>query len=82
MKSNISARISFISSYKVNVSDKSYKENQCTHSIFNSFFFFENRAVCEIMWKNTVESDMPQMTIERMRTSCWITKATNTHSEY
>ena len=37
----------------------------------------ENRAVCEIMWKN-----MPQMTIWRMRIACWITKATDTHSEY
>jgi hypothetical protein len=44
--------------------------------------FFENRAVNEIMWKNTVELDRPQMTIWCMRNSCWIPKATNTHSEY
>jgi len=24
-------------------------------------FFSENRAVCETMWKNTEESDRPQM---------------------
>jgi len=30
-------------------------------------FFFENRAVYEIMWKNIVEPDRPQMTIWRMR---------------
>ena len=42
----------------------------------------ENRAVCEIMWKNTVQRCRPQMTIERMRIACWLTKATYTHSEY
>ena len=31
-----------------------------------SNFYFENGAVYEIRWKNTVESDMPQMTIWRM----------------
>jgi hypothetical protein len=44
--------------------------------------FFENRAVYEITWKNTVQPDRPQMTIWRMRITCWITKATNTHSDY
>jgi len=34
------------------------------------------------MWKNVVERDRPQMTVWRMRIACWITKATNTHSEY
>jgi len=34
--------------------------------MFNNFFF-ENRAVCEIMWKNTVDPDRPLMTVERMR---------------
>jgi len=34
------------------------------------------------MWKNTVETDSPQMKIWRMRVACWIPKATNTHSEY
>jgi hypothetical protein len=33
-----------------NVSDKSCRENQDTHVVFsNVFFFFENRAVYEIM---------------------------------
>ena len=41
-----------------------------------------NRAVYEIMWENTVEPGRPQMTIWRMRITCWIPKATNTHSEY
>jgi hypothetical protein len=52
-----------------------------TH-ILCSVTLCENGAVCEIMWNNTVERDKPQMTIWRMRIACWITKATNTHSEY
>ena len=36
-------------------------------------------CVCEIMWKNVVGRDRPQMTIWRMRIACWIPKATNTH---
>jgi hypothetical protein len=42
----------------------------------------ENRAIREATWKNIVETDSPQMTIRRMRISCWIPKATKTHSEY
>ena len=34
--------------------------------------FFENRALYEIMWKNTVEPDKPQMTTWRMLTACSI----------
>ena len=49
--------------------------------MFN-FFLPENRAVYEIMWKNIVERGRPQMTIWRLRIACWITKATDTHSEY
>jgi len=33
------------------------------------------------MLKNIVEPGRPQMTIWHMRISCWICKATNTHSE-
>jgi len=66
-----------------NVSDKSCKENQNTHFVLNNFLFSpENRAVYEIMWKNVLEPDSPQMTIRRTRFACWITKATNTHWEY
>ena len=46
-----------------------------------TFFFFENRAVYEIMWKNTVERDGLQMTIWRMRIACWEPKATDTHTQ-
>jgi hypothetical protein len=44
--------------------------------------FLANFTVYEIMWKNVVEPDETQMTIWRMRTECWTTKATVTHSEY
>jgi len=45
-------------------------------------FFFENRAICEIMWKNIVEPDRPQMRILRMRIACWIPKATHKYAQY
>jgi len=44
--------------------------------------YFDNLAVCEIMWKNTAELGRPQKTIRRKRFACWIPKATKTHSEY
>jgi len=34
------------------------------------------------MWKNFINPNKPQITIWRMRISCWITKATDTSSEY
>jgi len=43
-----------------------------------TFFSFENRAVCEIMWKNFVDGDRPQMTIWRGRIAGCITKAKHT----
>ena len=45
-------------------------------------FFFENRLVYDIIWKNIVGPNRPQMTIERMRIACWIIKATSKHSGY
>jgi len=39
-----------------------------------------NHAVYEIMWKNVVEWGSLQMTIWSKRITCWIPKATNTHS--
>ena len=32
-----------------------------THFLFSNFFFFENRTVYEIMWKNIVKRGGPQM---------------------
>jgi hypothetical protein len=62
-----------------NVSDKSCGENHDTYFLSNNIS--ENRAVCDIIWKNMVEPDRPQMT-RRMRVACWIAKATDTHLEY
>jgi hypothetical protein len=53
-----------------------------THILFTVTFFSDNRDICKVKWKNSVERGRPQMTICRMRTTCWIPKATNTHSEY
>ena len=53
-----------------------------THISRSITFFFRNHAVYEIMWNNMVQLDRPQMTIRRMRITCWIPKATNTLSEY
>jgi hypothetical protein len=34
------------------------------------------------MWKNTVEPERPEVAVWCMHIAGWITKATNTHSEY
>ena len=44
-----------------NVSDRTYGESKNTHFMFSNFFF-ENRAVCEIMWKIMVGPDRLQIT--------------------
>jgi hypothetical protein len=65
-----------------NFSDKSCAENQNTRFMFNHFFFFfENIAVYEMIWKNILERGRPPTKTWRMRIACWITKATNTQSE-
>jgi len=62
-----------------NVSDKICGQNLKKKHILCSitFFFFENRAVYEIMGKNKLEP-----AIWRMRIACWVPEATNTLSEY
>jgi hypothetical protein len=40
-----------------------------THFSFNKFFS-ENPAFYEIMWRNIVETDRPQMTIWSMLIAC------------
>jgi len=52
-----------------------------THILYSITFSPENRAVYEIMWKNLVKPDRPQMAIRGMRFACWITKVIDTHSE-
>jgi hypothetical protein len=51
--------------------------------MFNNFVS-ENRAVYEIMWEKygTARQTTDDNIIRRMRFACWITEATDTHSEY
>ena len=64
-----------------NVSGRISRENYNTLFMFNNFFF-KNRAFHEIIWKNTVQPDRPQMSIRRMRIACCKPRAKDTHSEY
>ena len=71
------------SSWSFTMNHNRMQGQQNIKSILRSIaFFFRKSYVCEIMWKNIVEPDGPQMTIRRMRIACWVTKATDTHSEY
>ena len=53
-----------------------------THILCSIISFFENRAFYKVMGKIFVERGRQQMTIWRMRIARWITKATDTQSEY
>jgi hypothetical protein len=57
-----------------NVSGKVCTENQNTLFVQYFFFFFENCAVYEIEWTNTVELDKPQNTIWHIHISFWTLK--------
>jgi len=50
-----------------------------TNIMFNKFFFFEKPVDYEIMWKNIVQPERPQMTIQRMRIASWMPKAIYIH---
>jgi hypothetical protein len=63
-----------------NVLDK-FVDKIKTHVSCSVTFFFGNRNVYEMNWKNIVKRGGTQMTIWRMRIACWITKAANTHTQ-
>jgi hypothetical protein len=63
-----------------NVSNKNCGEKK--NAMFNNFFFPENCAVYDTMWKHVVDPERPKMAIRRTSNACWISKATDTHSEY
>ena len=65
------------SSYNGKCFRQSCRENQNIHFIFN---FFLNCAIYEIMW--IMWPGRPHVTTWRMRIACWISKVTNTNSEY
>jgi len=52
-----------------------------THILRSILFFFQKWGPCEITWKNIVEPTDDSI-IRGMRFAFWITKATDTHSEY
>jgi len=64
--------------FETNVAEKIKRHFLCSITLF----FFENRAVSEIIRKNVAEPGRPQMTIWRIRIARWIRKATNKHSDY
>ena len=74
--------ISLNSFIVINILDECCRENQITHFMLNNFFFHKNRAFYKIVRKSVVEPDRPQMAVRHLLFACWITKATNTDSEY
>jgi len=68
--------ISLNSSQNVEFLRQICRENK--YHIWCSVIFSENFTAYEVMWKDTVVTDRPQMAIRRMNFAYWITKATNT----
>jgi len=62
--------------YQIKVGEKIKTQTLC------SMMFSENHATYEMTWRNIVEQCILQMTIWRMRITCWISKTTNTLSDY
>jgi hypothetical protein len=66
-----------------NASDKICSENQNTHLMFYNFFFLQSYCVCDNAEKHGgVRQATDENITQRMRFACWITTATDTHSEY
>jgi len=59
---------------------RNFSHNRCTENNFQ-YISSQNHAVYDIMLQNVVEPGIPQMTTWRKRISCWILKATNTHTQ-
>jgi hypothetical protein len=64
-----------------NISDKSFKENQNKSFMFNIFFWKSCRLWDNVDKYGTARQTTNDNIIRRMRIACWITKATDTHSE-
>jgi len=65
-----------------NVSDGSCKNNQNTYFIFNKFFWISCRLWGNVEKHGTARQVTDEDITLRMHIACWITKTTNTHSEY
>ena len=64
----------------INVLDKSCRENQNTHFIFNNFFLIISpfmRQCQKMRWRSKATNDI---TIWHIRVVCWISKATCTYA--
>ena len=61
---------------------KCCRQYQNTHFMFSNFFSPENRAIYNVMRKNMEGPDRSELTIRPIRFTYWVTKATDTHSEY
>ena len=62
-----------------NVSDKSCRENQNTHFMFNKFFPQKSRRLCDNVEKYCRAGQATDDNIASI--ACCITKAADTHSE-
>jgi len=65
-----------------NASKTIFRGNQNTHFVFGEFIFFSKIGAFMTIRENIVEASSPEMTMWRLRVAHWITKATNTHSQY
>ena len=50
-----------------------------THFLLSIIFFLGSITVCEITWKNILQSGRPQKTIRDMRVASWVPRATDTY---
>ena len=82
MKTNIRLLLYLVHLLERKMLQTKVAEKTKTHFRLNNFIFFENLSFYEIMCKNVVQPDSPQMRIRRMRIACCIPQPTNTHSEY
>jgi len=67
------------------VSDTSHRENMDTSFTFNNFSFFQKSCRLRIMWKKKwygARQATANNITWRMRTACWLPKATYPQSEY
>ena len=53
-----------------NVEDKMRRECQNTHLLSNNFIFFGKSAVYDVMKKNRVQSDRPQINVAHEDAPC------------
>jgi hypothetical protein len=69
-----------------NISGQFNRENQNTHFIFNNFPHPHPRKSCRlrnnVVKHGKLRPPTDDNVIQRVRIACWITKATDTHSEY